>query len=500
MSSRPVSGVSHNDTASSTTNSPRATPTLERSDTRRSTMSDSSSSSVKMPDLKVHKQRSVKPDRVRSQATTSRSSSVYSTSTFSKHGPSTKRTHRSIDFVAHHVPVLDEHGRDVTPVSLLSLKPTVLRQHTALAESASQIKEAPHSPPSDGLFKTQSNISMSKSFFGSESSRTSGASSPDNEDEDSRSVTQSPQESPTISRASQEGPSLEFVPPVLGEKEEQKKLTEKDLEATVSLLLEETPTIWFLDIPGYVVEKETPEATEVTARNKKYEELLKNRIGNENFVSRGMQTLNNAQKNKDVQVSAPPAKDASTMSTIWDIYDAFNVPENWDENGESESLAETRTDLQRLAEFDVEPGTWVDVDNTDTSYDSIYARQRKEEISILKSESFANNLKMMERVIAQNLHSQKLLQFRGVDRLQFAPNAVHDTLYFDQNFGDASTENTQKPQLQFLWKFSAPKLTNKPVQCIAWNHSNKLSKKYRGVCRTCWQLDTGSSTVQMQRV
>jgi hypothetical protein len=42
---------------------------------------------------------------------------------------------------------------------------------------------------------------------------------------------------------------------VLGEKEEQKKLTERDLETSVSLLLEETPTIWFLDIPGYVVEK-----------------------------------------------------------------------------------------------------------------------------------------------------------------------------------------------------------------------------------------------------
>lgn len=91
------------------------------------------------------------------------------------------------------------------------------------------------------------------------------------------------------------------------------------------------------------------------------------------------------------------------------IYDAFNVPENWNENGEAENNAETRTDLLRLSEFDVvsiyfnffvslflclflltfvrlfkEPGTWVDVDNTDTSSDSIYARQKKEEISILK--------------------------------------------------------------------------------------------------------------------
>lgn len=85
--------------------------------------------------------------------------------------------------------------------------------------------------------------------------------------------------------------------------------------------------------------QETQEATEVTTRNKKYEEvcsqlyyfstlgikinikfqLLKNRIGNENYVTRGMQTFNNAQKNKDVQVSAPAVKEASTMATIWDV-------------------------------------------------------------------------------------------------------------------------------------------------------------------------------------
>jgi hypothetical protein len=43
----------------------------------------------------------------------------------------------------------------------------------------------------------------------------------------------------------------------------------------------------------------------------------------------------------------------------------------------------------------------------------------------LQAESFADNLKATERVIAQNLHSEKLLQYRGVDKLQFAVNAVH---------------------------------------------------------------------------
>jgi hypothetical protein len=53
-----------------------------------------------------------------------------------------------------------------------------------------------------------------------------------------------------------------------------------------------------------------------------------------------------------------------------------------------------------------------------------------------------------------------------------------DTLYFDQSFADSSnSEHTQKPQLQLLWKFNATKLTNKPVQCISWNHSNKVKRE-----------------------
>lgn len=53
-------------------------------------------------------------------------------------------------------------GKDVTPVSLLSLKPTVLRQHTALQESAAVIKD---SPIVLSLFFLFSSFSFSFSFF-----------------------------------------------------------------------------------------------------------------------------------------------------------------------------------------------------------------------------------------------------------------------------------------------------------------------------------------------
>ncbi len=90
---------------------------------------------------------------------------------------------------------------------------------------------------------------------------------------DQRSVSQSPRESP-VARGSQEMPppecnyfltihcptyisiidaTVDQPPP---EKEVEKKgPTEVELESNVSLMLEETPTIWLLEIPGIVIEK-----------------------------------------------------------------------------------------------------------------------------------------------------------------------------------------------------------------------------------------------------
>lgn len=50
-------------------------------------------------------------------------------------------------------------------------------------------------------------------------------------------------------------------------------LTEKDLDMVVDLTLEETDTIWMLDIPTICVATDSEEAQSVMERNDKYKEV-----------------------------------------------------------------------------------------------------------------------------------------------------------------------------------------------------------------------------------
>lgn len=78
-------------------------------------------------------------------------------------------------------------------------------------------------------------------------------------------------------------------------------ITKEDLEKNVEILLTETDTLAFFDLPTVVVSVESEEAEKVFQRNNKYETLCKNRPGNDLYVERMMQTFNGAPKNKDVQ-------------------------------------------------------------------------------------------------------------------------------------------------------------------------------------------------------
>ena len=53
-------------------------------------------------------------------------------------------------------------------------------------------------------------------------------------------------------------------------------LTEKDLDTVVDLTLEETDTIWMLDIPTVCVATDSEEAQSVMERNDRYKEVPKN--------------------------------------------------------------------------------------------------------------------------------------------------------------------------------------------------------------------------------
>ncbi|KAL8178506.1 UNVERIFIED_CONTAM: WD repeat-containing protein 78 [Gekko kuhli] len=78
-------------------------------------------------------------------------------------------------------------------------------------------------------------------------------------------------------------------------------LTKEELEEVVDIYLTETETIWIFDMPTIMVSSEAEEADKLRQQNVAYMELCKNRVGNDRYTDRMMQTLNGAPKIKEVQ-------------------------------------------------------------------------------------------------------------------------------------------------------------------------------------------------------
>eukprot|EP00058_Branchiostoma_floridae_P000575 XP_002586063.1 hypothetical protein BRAFLDRAFT_131682 [Branchiostoma floridae] len=100
-------------------------------------------------------------------------------------------------------------------------------------------------------------------------------------------------------------------------------LTEADLDCSVPIRLTESDTIWILDLVGTCVANDSENADAIRARNDKYKELCKNRVGNDRYMERGMQTFNDAPKNKEVQADKVELIDTGINASEWDMHDTY---------------------------------------------------------------------------------------------------------------------------------------------------------------------------------
>ena len=83
-------------------------------------------------------------------------------------------------------------------------------------------------------------------------------------------------------------------------KKAKKGFSEKELNAEVDIELSETDTFTIFNIPSVVVAHESEEFQVVDAANKKYEALLQNKLGSDNYNDRGSQTMNLSQKTREI--------------------------------------------------------------------------------------------------------------------------------------------------------------------------------------------------------
>jgi WD40 repeat protein len=269
-----------------------------------------------------------------------------------------------------------------------------------------------------------------------------------------------------------------------------------DGESTVDIRLTETNTIWLLDMPGTCVALDSDEAVDVQNRNEKYKELCKNRVGNDQYTQRAMQTFENAQKVKHVQTVPVSHNDVGVMATTWDMYDMFEeaaaseVSSVSDEEVDDEAVPERRpgsglvkgSHRNRSRSLSVPtPSVFSSVSDSRSSVMASgpssesaslragIAMKRQQDVNspepseadqliidpILKSDKLKEKLKVMERLVAMNIYQSKQAMYQGLDPIQGNQLA-----------------SISRPVLERLWTYSCPLTIGKTVCSMAWNKLN----------------------------
>ncbi|XP_029473429.1 WD repeat-containing protein 78 isoform X2 [Rhinatrema bivittatum] len=256
-------------------------------------------------------------------------------------------------------------------------------------------------------------------------------------------------------------------------------LTERDLKKVVDIYLTATEMIWFLDMAPLFVSVDSEDAELVKVNNQTYVNLCRNRVGNDQYISRMMQTFNGAPKSKEVQCDKINMEDTAIMATSWDVYDSFNVVEETPSEimhrhdtvrsmttSSKSNLSKTfdRTmSMSSQGRDGSHSSSIMDIEKiilTRTSDDSLHDSDK-----ILKSEKFQQNLFFMERVLIQNNFQPKLAVYRQLPILK--EQEEPEELEIKEEISE-----TLLPSLDRLWSFACELTKGHNVSGIAWNKRN----------------------------
>uniref|UniRef100_A0A8C4PK86 Dynein axonemal intermediate chain 4 n=1 Tax=Equus asinus TaxID=9793 RepID=A0A8C4PK86_EQUAS len=300
------------------------------------------------------------------------------------------------------------------------------------------------------------------------------------------------------------------------------KILKEDLEKTIEIILTETETLRLFDLPTVMLSVESEEAEKVSQRNKNYEILCRNRLGNDLYVERMMQTINGAPKNKDVQCDRIIKEDKGIMSTAWDLYDSLNalelssLPAKWpaaDSRSRTNVAAKPR---ERRApgsttEKNSEASSLMDIENVILA--RIHDDEEDRSEAILKSDKFHQDLFFMERVLMENIFQPKLAAYRQLPVLKEpepeepkeflqgkkVEEVEEEVKKEEEEEIEISTEQSTIPaNLERLWSFSCDLTKGLNVSSLAWNKINSdllvvgyghfgFKEQKRGLA-CCWSI------------
>jgi dynein intermediate chain 4, axonemal len=286
---------------------------------------------------------------------------------------------------------------------------------------------------------------------------------------------------------------------------------ELDQNKPIHIQLTETKTVFLLSIPSVCVSAENlDECTLVRAQNAKYKELKSIIPNNDNYVSRGMQTLSKPVKTKDVQAVGQKVCHAEVMVNEWAIYDEYHQEDavmatdlkEIDLDSKLKLLDSgtvTQTSSTNASTFSISHSidTVADVRvsvhlNTKSSATSTATQLVQVETTnpvtntvnaaILQSATLLDKLNLVEKAIVGNSYAKKVIMYRNVpdDALieQKRIDSLHQTnedvdqVILKQRHTEDFTINTL-PTLQALWTYKCELTRGRQVNYLTFNKQNE---------------------------
>ncbi|KAJ0396507.1 hypothetical protein P43SY_010142 [Pythium insidiosum] len=104
--------------------------------------------------------------------------------------------------------------------------------------------------------------------------------------------------------------------------------TERKHRRPITIQLMETPTEMLFELRSLCVAQDATYHQAVAVRNKQYVEMCAAKKGSDKFVEGRSQTLQLAQKTKEVMTAPPATRDSACMATDWDIFDCARIDDD----------------------------------------------------------------------------------------------------------------------------------------------------------------------------
>ncbi|XP_064791994.1 dynein axonemal intermediate chain 4 [Oncorhynchus masou masou] len=384
----------------------------------------------------------------------------------------------SVQTPKHTVQVFDENGKDVTPQPLYQPDPAaVMSKHSKIF--ASDTSGGTMSDFYSTAYQTTTNASFAgpftRSVFGSSTVSRGSQSTMESMNEEI--------EDPSSKRDI----SISLSDVQVRREEVKELIKEEMLDDVVDRYLIESETLWLLHMPAVSVSVDSEEAESVKERNNLYMELCKNRMGNDRYVERSMQTFNGAPKTKEVQSEAITMVDAATTATTWDMYDSFRsaglgeaaLSPDTDKASVPEIVSNHRLDPTRAPERTMSVISTTSIASASSSRIEmepfvVPSEDEPDPELILQSEKFQQDLFVMERIILENIYQPKLAAYRQLPTLEDPDSVpkVVPTVVSRREESSLAEEGTLTPALERLWSFSCELTSGHNVSSMAWNKRN----------------------------